>query len=398
MAAIELAPAGFATALSHDHYLTIAGGVQNCIGDEQAALCAAGWAYLHICPNRPLPMLAPETEAESFQVLASLNGQTVGVTSIADLEAILADVVRAGHRPRCVVHHMLGFAPELVTKLIQASGEKQPIVWVHDLFTLCPSVHLLRNDASFCFAPPVDSAVCGICNAGQERAYHVQRMRAFFSATHPSIAAPSATLLDFWSKSGKYTHSEATIISPCDVAFDGKLHAYPSGRPLRVAFFGSPTYHKGWEAFESLARWHAKDTRYAFYHFGSAAPELPNLIHIPVTVTRQNRLAMVDAAKAAEVDVVINWSMCYESFSFTATEAIAAGAFVIARRDAGNVWPLVRAVSHDRGVSIATEAELYALFAEGRILDMAANADRRTGTLKFSRYTGALLERERANG
>ena len=128
MAAIELAPAGFATALSHDHYLTIAGGVQNCIGDEQAALCAAGWAYLHICPNRPLPMLAPETEAESFQVLASLNGQTVGVTSIADLEAILADVVRAGHRPRCVVHHMLGFAPELVTKLIQASGEKQPIV------------------------------------------------------------------------------------------------------------------------------------------------------------------------------------------------------------------------------------------------------------------------------
>jgi hypothetical protein len=397
MAAVEEATGGIVIGLSHDHYLTIAGGVQNCIGDEQAALCKAGWTYLHICPNRPLPLLAEVVDPERFEVVASLNGKTLGVVLISDIEAIALDLVRAGRKPRCVVHHMLGFAPELIARLIRACNDNQPLVWLHDLFTLCPSVHLLRNDATFCFAPPVDSAVCRICNSGPDRASHVQRMQTFFTSTHPSVIAPSATLFDFWVQYGKYIYRDSTIIAPCEVVFDGGSQVFDATRPLRIAFLGSPIYHKGWDAFESLARWHARDERYAFYHFGSADPEVPCLQHVPVTVARESRSAMIEAVRAAEIDVVINWSMCYESFSFTAIEAVAAGAFVVARRDAGNVWPLVRAINPKRGCSVVGETELLALFADGQIFEYVSVADRRTGSLRFGSYTGQLLQSEVSN-
>ncbi|AFT84805.1 glycosyltransferase family protein [Paraburkholderia phenoliruptrix] len=397
MAAADGATAGVLIALSHDHYLTIGGGVQNCIGDEQATLCARGWAYLHICPNRPLPLLADAAEPESFYVFASLNGKPLGVVLMSDIQAIAAELARAGRSPRCVVHHMLGFAPELIAGLVQACDDGQPLVWLHDLFTLCPSVHLLRNDATFCFAPPVDSAVCHICNAGPDRLSHVQRMQNFFASTHPIVIAPSETLLEFWKLRGNYAHRDLRVIAPCELVFDDMSRPFESGRPLRVAFFGSPIYHKGWDAFESLVRWHSRDARYAFYHFGSVAPKVPGLLHVPVTVTRENRSAMIEAARVAQIDVVINWSMCYESFSFTAMEALASGAFVVARRDAGNVWPLIRAVSPRRGCSVAGETELQALFAEGQILSYVSEADRRAGSLVFGSYTGELLESEVPN-
>lgn len=397
MSAAKRSTAGLVISLSHDHYLTIAGGVQNCIGDEQAVLSDAGWTYLHICPNRPLPLLADMADPERFEVVASLDGQKLGVVLMSDIEAIGAELVQVGLQPRCVVHHMLGFAPELVERLIRACNDRRPLVWLHDLFTLCPSVHLLRNDATFCAAPPVDSAVCNICNAGPDRASHVQRMKAFFTSTHPSVIAPSATLFDFWVLHGEYSYRDSTIIAPCEIVFDGNSKSFDPARPLRVAFLGSPIYHKGWDAFESLARWHSRDERYAFYHFGSIVPALPNLQHVPVTVARENRSAMVEAVKAAEIDVVINWSMCYESFSFTAIEAAAAGAFIVARRDAGNVWPLIRAISPKRGCGVVSEAELLALFAGGQILDHMSDADRRTGSLRFGSYTGQLLQNEVSN-
>lgn len=387
-------PSGLIVAFSHDHYLTIAGGVQNCLRDEQILLCAEGWAYLHLCPNRPLPMLAEPVPADSFEVLISLSGATIGVALLSDLEVILDEVRATGRVTRSIVHHLLGFAPERVEKLVRATGDVNPIVWVHDLFTLCPSIHMLRNDATFCFAPKCDSAVCGICVYGPDRSSHVRRMSDFFASLRPQVVAPSATLLEFWRCHGGYACRQSRVVAPCEVCFDRVVPAYDAARPLRVAFLGSSAYHKGWDAYESLVRWHVRDPRYQFFHIGSEGPDVPRLQRIPVTVTPGSRLAMVEAVTEAGIDVVINWSLCYESFSFTAAEAVAAGAFVVARRDAGHVWPLVNAVNARRGCRIATDVELYALFASGEILGLAANADRRAGTLKFGRYSGELLQAE----
>jgi hypothetical protein len=382
-------------ALSHDHYPTISGGVQNVLGDEQRALVASGWAFVHVCPNQPLPLLADPTNAADFHLVLSLNGSTFGVVRMADLITVIGDLAKSGKTVRPIVHHLLGHAPELVAELIKASATERPIVWVHDLFTLCPSVHLLRNEVIFCQAPPVNSAVCGICHCGSERPSHVSRMRAFFSAVNAVVAAPSLTLLDFWARHGGYDYSDKEVVTPSRVEFEGTRGAIPEGRPIRVAFIGTPIFHKGWDVYQGLARWHATDKRYDFYHFGSRDVGTPGVKFIDVTVTAEDRLAMARAVRKHDIDIVINWSACFESFSFTTQEAMAAGAFVIARHDAGNVWPMVKATSETRGRSLMTEVELLAAFADGRVIDWLSDADRRYGRIELSRYSETLLATER---
>jgi hypothetical protein len=89
---------------------------------------------------------------------------------------------------------------------------------------------------------------------------------------------------------------------------------------------------------------------------------------------------MIHAVRDHAIDVVVCWSACAETFCFTAHEALAGGAFVIARRDAGNVWPAVRDNAPEQGLVLETDAELFALF-DGDALPALLERPRRFGEL-----------------
>src|SRR5262249_6680756 len=153
----------------------------------------------------------------------------------------------------------------------------------------------------------------------------------FFDDAKAVVAAPSRTILQFWQEKGGYAHSRAVVIAPSRIEFDGARPPRASDRPLRVAFIGTPIYHKGWDVCETVCRWHYKDERYDFHHLGSRDMKVPGVTFRQVTVTPDDRTAMARAVRDSEIDVVINWSACFESFSFTTQESIAAGAFIVAR-------------------------------------------------------------------
>ncbi|ARP92228.1 hypothetical protein CAL14_19675 [Bordetella genomosp. 9] len=215
-------------------------------------------------------------------------------------------------------------------------------------------------------------------------------MSDFFDAVRPFILAPSATILDFWRASGKYQHLGSAVVPPCDLMQTNITPQFQSGRALRVAFLGAPTYEKGWDAFESLVRWHSQDPRYEFFHFSWAPADVPGLRKVPVTVTRSNRMAMVDAVREAGIDVVINWSLCFESFSFTAHEALAAGTYLIARRGSGHVERVV-AESDGNGCIVGSDIELHAMFATDEVIAKLASSARRCAVLQPGIGAGSIL-------
>lgn len=383
---------GLVLAFSHDDYLTVGGGVQNCVGDEQAALGSQGYAYLHLCPNEPKPLLGKHADASQVTWIANLDGARLGVVILADLIDVLAQLRREGVSARSVVHHMLGFAPEHLIEVIeQCDSDHAPLVWIHDLFTLCPTSTMLRNYVVFCNAPPVSSAVCGICHAGEDRVEHVVRIRRFFAHTRPIILAPSETILSFWLAHANYEHQQTRVLPPCEIAFERDAPGYSRDAPLKVGFLGAPHFHKGWSTFEALARWHANDSRYEFIHLGWENLNVPGVEFVRTAVTFQDRSAMVRAAIEHGIHVSLNWSMCFESFSFTTYEALAAGAYVLARRGAGNVSRILTSVFPDRGATVASEIELGALFEEGRIREMVEQSRRQYGTLRYNNATGSVL-------
>ncbi len=389
---------GWIISFSHDDYASKYGGVQKVIANEQASFSRTQWHYLHVSPAGPLPMLADSMSAKDFFISLRADGELIGIANLADLKTVVLQQHAKGIDMQCIIHHLMGFATELVLDLVQASGDRRPIVWIHDFFTICPSYTLMRNDVEFCGGPQPDSAGCTICSYGGDRSSHLTRMRAFFQATQPSVLAPSAVALDLWHRLGGFAYSEselrpiARLIAAQSML--GNFTDNPSDRPLRVAHLGARIFSKGWCVFERLALRFAQSGHYKFFQLGvpDVGPVLPSVIrNIPVIVNQARPDAMIEAIAEASIDIVVSWQLWPETFSLTVHEALAGGAFVVTSVDAGNVWPAVVANAPTQGCVMANEVELLDLFESKRLQSLFHTLPRLRGTLRPVNITANWL-------
>jgi hypothetical protein len=98
---------------------------------------------------------------------------------------------------------------------------------------------------------------------------------------------------------------------------------------------------------------------------------------------------MLETLEDLEVDAAMVWSICNETFSLTAYEAIAAGAALVTGPDSGNVAALAREGGHGL---VLTEAELMTQIESGALLKLARGKRRpRLYDLAYSALTVDLL-------
>jgi hypothetical protein len=391
---------GLIITASHDDYTVHVGGVQNVIGDEQSAFLRAGWSHVHLFPAAPLPLLADLVEAEHFRVGVRHDGRLLGGARFADVVEAIATLRDAGVSITCVVHHLMGHAPELMLDLVEACGDSRPVFWIHDFFTICPSYTLMRNAAVYCGAPPSDSAACRICCYGDERASHQRRIHAFFDAARPVVLAPSAVALDLWRDRANLPHTRAEVVPHTRLVMSPSAsanHVADPARRLRVAHLGARVFHKGWPVFEDLVLEFAGDDRYAFFQLGTEnGPPSPGPVrHIPVRVSAERREAMVEAVAEARIDVVVCWSLWPETFCFTLYEALAGGAYVVAWARGGNLAPALAENAPDRGCVLDTKDALFALFSSDALRTRVAASPRHRGGMINGGGTADWLLRDR---
>ncbi|WAC29201.1 rhamnan synthesis F family protein [Ancylobacter sp. SL191] len=383
-------------AFSHDDYAAHCGGVQNVIAAEQRAFAAEGVGYLHLAPAQAAPGLAAVDPAACYSV--RIDGTHLG---LARLDALL-DACRELGRQKAVmaglVHHLAGHAPEQVQALIEATQAPERLFWLHDFGTLCPNPMLLRNDIAFCGGPAADSAACTVCAHGPARPEHLARVAAFFTALQPVALAPSASALAFWESRIDGPVTGTAVLPPARLVALPAPGLRRTGTPLRVAYLGARASHKGWPVFAALAERVADTGRYEFLQLGidAALPASPAVRCVPVQVSPDHPTAMIDALLAQQVDVVINWSLCHETFSFTTHEALAAGAFVVTHAQAGNVPHAIAANAPAQGLTLMDEGELEALFVEGRLQEVLAQASRARHMLAFGGASAEWLLARRA--
>lgn len=394
--------------ISHDNYAENFGGVQNLIADEESASVAAGWCYLHVWPMNPLPLLADYRPGEDFYVGIRLGRDFLGYVEVNDLLQVLGRFASMGVRSKVVIHHFMGHAPEHVLEIVRATKASQSIVWAHDFFSSCTNYTLLRNDVVFCNSPDLEAPACTICSYGSERVTHVQRIRNFFEAVTPVVLSPSQDALGRWTAYNKLPYSEGSVVPLGRLALahsDLKWAPGKADHPLRVAHIGGRSFHKGWPVFEALALRLSGDPRYSFFQLGVPnGPSLPGCIeHVPVQVTRDNRTAMIEAIAEARIDVVINWPLWPETFSFVAHEALAGGGFVITHPAAGNVWPVIAHWAPNQGISLESREALFACFESGEIIKRLARTRRsrgafilQSGTIDWLNRSGGSSQGSRA--
>jgi hypothetical protein len=372
--------------VSHDAYVDRVGGVQLCIQREAAAAAQAGWSRLHLYPA--IPALVTDFETVDPVVGVIVDGQKKGLFSAARLAEALSGRV-APRQVRFAVHSFLGHSVEAVSAVLDAVGAREGFLWLHDQSSLCAGYTLLRNDIAFCGAPPIESMACGVCIYGLRRRVQVAEHAAFLEQFEVTVLAPSQAQLDLWRHGAPYrahtarVHPHAALVSTDAAA--------PVGAgPLKLAFLGFAADHKGWPIFETLARVFEGDDRYAFLHLGSGAPEPGPWTTHPVSPDGRDGPTMIDAVRELGVDVALILSICPETFSFTAHEAVAGGAAVVALADSSAVARL--AADPKIGRVARDEDDLRSLFDSGALATLA-RAKRRPKLydLAYSRVTADFL-------
>jgi hypothetical protein len=376
---------------SHDDYTANTGGVQLCLQREGARIRKLGRDHLHLYPAKPWPVVRARGDDGHLGVL--LNGKSLGVFAPKTIVGALgkaAGAVKPGQRS-FAIHSLLGHNAAETADLLAAAGLKAGFFWLHDFASLCAGFHLMRNDVEDCAAPPPDSQACGICVYGPWRARHLAEHERLFERLALTVVAPAQVTLDLWKARAGYPTAGEIVLPHAHLVERGPAAATPAGRPLRIAYAGMPAAHKGWEIFRDLVATHGDDPRYRFIHLGGrAAPGVAVEFH-KVTVTDARPRAMQQAIEEHEIDAVLIWPLCRETFSFIAYEAVAAGAAIVTGPDSGNVAAFVRDGGH--GPVLESEAALAAAVEAGE-LSALGRAARKPPLydLAFSALTVDLLE------
>jgi hypothetical protein len=354
--------------VSHDDFTTNVGGVQLCLQREAAAIAAQDVDHLHLYPITHWPTLRGADRPSLVGVL--WNGRDLGAFPA---HAIVRALGRrpVGGRRSFALHSLLGHSVEEVLEVLAAAGMSRGFFWLHDFTSLCAGVHLMRDDVADCGAPPVGSAACGICIYGPYRAGHMDAHARLFASLDLTVVAPSQSAFDTWRKAAKAPARQPYLIHPHALLKPRGPAATGAPGPLAVAFLGMPSIYKGWPVFHELATRFVDDPRYRFLHLASAPiPGAPVEFH-EVSVTAGRPAAMREALETLAVDVAVIWSLCRETFSFTAHESAAAGVAVLTGPDSGNVAAFV---AEGHGRVAADENELLALFESGEALGLSRAA------------------------
>ena len=384
---------GLHVTFSHDDFIANVGGLQLCLQREAQALATRGTDHLHLFPATPWPTVRPDHSPAPLGVL--WNGVRLGAFAAADVATVVRRLGPKGDgaRDSFALHNLLGHAMGEVLAILEAGRLRRGYLWLHDFTSLCAGVHLMRDDVADCGAPPPTSPACTICVYGSRRALHLEAHDRLFASLDLTVVAPSQSAYDTWRAATPAPSGLAHLIHPHArlVPAQARPSVKPSGAPLRVAFLGMPSAHKGWPAFIALAERLAGDPRYAFLHLGSTPAVGASVPFHPVLVSAEEPMAMREALEAHGVDVAVLWSLCRETFSFTAYETVAAGAAVLTGPDSGNVAAFVVEGGHGR--VLADEAELAALFESGDVLALdRAVRGAPSYDMAFSALTVDLLE------
>lgn len=375
---------------SHDDFTRNTGGVQLCLQRESARIAATGGDHLHLYPAKAWPVVRIAGEAGQLGVV--FNGQAVGVFAPGTVATTLRKAVGTTkpRRRSFAIHSLLGHTADQTADILAAAGLTTGFFWLHDFASLCAGYHLLRNDVEDCAAPPPQSAACGICVYGPWRARHLAEHERLFERLALTVVSPSQPTLELWRRSWKFADKGEVILPHATLVERGPASVSTAKRPLRIAFAGMPVPHKGWPIFHDLVLRFADDPRYEFLHLGGRTPGgLPLAFH-KIVVTDQTPRAMQEAIERLEIDVVLLWPLCRETFSFTAYEAVAAGAAVIAGPDSGNVAAFVHLGGH--GLVMADEDALGLAFESGDVAALGrARRKPMLYDLAFSALTVDLL-------
>lgn len=336
--------------LSHDNYLKHTGGIQKFIKDESGWAQNAGSNYLHLCPTIPNINFVSSTFPLTFLLNVNFNNNFVGTFTAKEIVDNLKSIGAKfkGSLSNTIVHSIMGWNPESLIAIAETPFSNR-YFYVHDYSSFCIEYRLLRNGATPCDAPPVNSHDCNVCVHGCDRRAHVDQYTDFFSVYKPTLIFPSAKAQEMHRASKLHQDLSQLVLPHLSISQNAESAQpplplpldKPSSKKIRIAFCGAPAAHKGFFHFSELVDQCNDRENLEFFHFGIEPGELNGVNFVKVDLNN-GESRMTEELREKNIDLVFIGSTWRETFNFVTYEALAAGAAILSLETAGNPADIVR--------------------------------------------------------
>ena len=145
----------------------------------------------------------------------------------------------------------------------------------------------------------------------------------------------------------KLPYHSIRVIPHYTLGEEHKCRIDKTNQNLKIAFVGTPVYHKGWNDFiDLISAFNEKPSPFSFYVFASYAPRSKQYNFVKVVTNAEETAQMRDQLIKHDIDIAFIGSLWPETFCLTVYEAIAADTFVVTNYLSGNAAKVVREQSH----------------------------------------------------
>lgn len=353
-------------------------GTSKVILRDQCLFLSSGMSYLLLFPV--CVALGKDVEARyidfrSYGVVA--DGSFVGIFSEHDIRGEFDNLVCNGFSFEALhIHHLIRNDLRRTSRLLSVFDVRRVVVYLHDYYLVCPKgLNLIDENASPC--PLLVSDDCACCPKSAERLGRLEEITAFFVNLGARVVAlaPSVVPARIWEKYGPFPVDEVVVLPHQRLSgeYKGNREKVDPTKCLSVGFVGAQRSAKGWELWKRLLEETPRGI-YEFIQFGSGPESSELFTQVPVFTHKQGKDAMVLALRRANLNVALLLSNWPETYSYTAFECLASGAFIVTLEGSGNIAEMVRTMHC--GVVCRDEVELIGLFHNKERLVELVNAYR----------------------
>jgi len=352
----------FILSISYGNYRQSFGGTDKVILSHQSMLNEAGISCLYIFP------VAKTLRVNQIKVFRCwgliIDGSYMGIFDTTD---IINLIIKASYKKQfkdIFVHHFLGIDIGQLERILDLSDV--PInVYIHDYYMICTQLNLMKNDESYCGKDRISDKKCINCTYYDESKTHVKQVEDFFEKYNDriTVVAPSESAKVIWSSTYPLYKDHVKVLNHQTFIgeYEGNCKSIGIDDKVKIAFVGAQAKKKGWQQWENVVSTINKNSKgnKEFYHFGKTNDVLEYIIKIPVSFQKDGINAMVTALRKNNIDCVILWSLCPETYSYTYYESTAANSFIITNQFSGNIADAVK--ERHNGIVLKNMEELREL-------------------------------------
>lgn len=325
--------------ISYGNYLNSNGGTDKVILEHQTIFNNKNCSYVYFFPFYKI-YFGVQFLAYTMIIDGKIAAEYLSEDELYDQLKTFSEKGYTFHG--AFIHHLMGFCLDSLQRILN-SVQAPVYVYLHDYYTVCKQINLLRNNKEYC-NPLAAKHTCSGCQFADVSRKKRESYQSFFTGLEnlSQFIAPSDKCAEIWSVFYPQYIKKLKVI-PHQIIYADKVARHDGGDTLKIAFIGRQAFCKGWDIWKKVARLvQEMQLPYRLYYYGTGDEKLENVCNKRVLFSAQNPNAMIEALKKDQIDIVMLLSNWPETYSYTMYEALAANCFILSNENSGNIEQNVR--------------------------------------------------------